>query len=84
MHKENVRIDGGCIDHVWLRVRDVAASKQFYETIATLLGFRLRAEGPTHAYFRADTGGLTVTSSDESWSVRRPLTENVHLAFPAP
>jgi catechol 2,3-dioxygenase-like lactoylglutathione lyase family enzyme len=84
VNKENVRADGGCVDHVWLRVRDVAASKRFYETIATILGFHLRAVGPTHAHFRAEKGGLTVTSSDESWSVRRPLTENLHLAFPAP
>jgi catechol 2,3-dioxygenase-like lactoylglutathione lyase family enzyme len=83
VHKDNVRTDGGCVDHVWLRVRDVAASKRFYETIAALLGFQLRAEGPTHAHFRAETGGLTVTSPDEGWSVRRPLTEDVHLAFPA-
>jgi catechol 2,3-dioxygenase-like lactoylglutathione lyase family enzyme len=84
VHKENVRTDGGCIDHVWLRVRDVAASKQFYETIATGLGFRLRTQAPTYAHFRADLGSLTVTPPDESWSARRPLTENIHLAFPAP
>jgi catechol 2,3-dioxygenase-like lactoylglutathione lyase family enzyme len=83
-HKENVRTDGGCIDHVWLRVREVAASRRFYETIAAGLGFRLRTQGPTYAHFRADLGSLTVTSPDESWSVRRPLTENIHLAFPAP
>jgi catechol 2,3-dioxygenase-like lactoylglutathione lyase family enzyme len=83
VHKENVRTDGGCIDHLWLRVRDVAASKQFYETIATGLGFRLGAQAPTYAHFRADLGSLTVTPPDESWSVRRPLTKNIHLAFPA-
>jgi catechol 2,3-dioxygenase-like lactoylglutathione lyase family enzyme len=82
VHKENVRKDGRCIDHVWLRVRDVSASSRFYETIAAVLGFQLRSEEPNFAHFRADIGGLTVTSPDESWSVRRPLTENIHLAFP--
>jgi catechol 2,3-dioxygenase-like lactoylglutathione lyase family enzyme len=84
VHKDNMRADGGCIDHLWLRVRDVAVAKQFYETIGALLGFGLTFEGPTHAYFRGDTGGFAVTSPDEAWSVKRPLTENVHLAFPAP
>jgi catechol 2,3-dioxygenase-like lactoylglutathione lyase family enzyme len=84
VHKENVRTDGGCIDHVWLRVRDVAASRAFYDTIAAVLAFQLRSEGTTYAHFRADMGGLTVTSPDESWSAARPLSKSVHLAFPAP
>jgi catechol 2,3-dioxygenase-like lactoylglutathione lyase family enzyme len=83
VHKDNMRADGGCIDHVWLRVRAVAVSKQFCETIGAVLGFGLTGEGPTHAYFRGDTGGFMVTSTDETWSVKRPLAENVHLAFPA-
>lgn len=83
VHKENLRTDGGSIDHVWLRVRDVEASKRFYETVGTVMGFGLIFESPTHAYFRGDTGGLTVTSPDEGWSVRRQLSEHAHLAFPA-
>jgi catechol 2,3-dioxygenase-like lactoylglutathione lyase family enzyme len=83
VHKENMRGDGGCVDHVWLRVRDVAASKRFYETITAVLGFRLTSEATTHAHFRAAAGGFTVTSPDEAWSVPRARSENVHLAFPA-
>jgi catechol 2,3-dioxygenase-like lactoylglutathione lyase family enzyme len=82
VHKDNVRKDGRCIDHVWLRVRDVSASSRFYETIAAVLGFQLKSEGANRAHFRADVAGLTVRSPDESWSARRPLTENIHLAFP--
>ncbi|MDQ3875623.1 MAG: VOC family protein [Actinomycetota bacterium] len=78
-----MRADGGCIDHVWLRVGDVAASRRFYETIAAVLGFRLSSKRAGSAHFRADTGGLTVTSPEESWSAARPLSKNVHLAFPA-
>ena len=84
VHKDNMRADGGCVDHVWLRVGDVAASRRFYETIAAVLGFRLTSEGETHAHFRGHAGGFTVTSTDEDWSVARPRAENVHLAFPAP
>jgi catechol 2,3-dioxygenase-like lactoylglutathione lyase family enzyme len=84
LHKDNLRSDGACIDHVWLRVGDVAPSKQFYETVAPVLGFSLRTAGPTWAQFRSDVAGFTVTSPDERWSAKRPLTENLHLAFPAP
>jgi catechol 2,3-dioxygenase-like lactoylglutathione lyase family enzyme len=84
VHKENMPDTPRCIDHVWLRVRDVPAAARFYETIAPVLGFRLRDEGPTHAHFRFAAGGFTVTSPDEDWSIERPLTENVHLAFAAP
>ncbi len=83
VHKDNVRTDGGCIDHVWLRVRDVPASRRFYETIAAVIGFRLLSRRAGYAHFRADTGGLTVTSPDEGWSAARPLSKDVHLAFPA-
>lgn len=58
VHKDNIRVDGGCIDHVWFRVRDVVASKEFYETIGALLGFGLTFGAPTHAHFRGDTGSF--------------------------
>ena len=83
VHKDDMRTDGGSIDHVWVRVRDVAASKQFYEEVGPALGYRLTFDGPTFAYFRGATGGLAITTSDETWSTERPLTENLHLAFPA-
>ena len=84
VHKESMPAGGRCIDHVWMRVRDVSAAARFYGTIAPVLGFRGRAADPTHAHFRFAEGGFTVTSPDEDWSVRRPLTQNVHLAFAAP
>ena len=83
VYKETPRSDGGCIDHVWLRVRSVAASTRFYATIAPVLGFRFHAERPGRAHFAARAGGFTVTSPDEGWSVERPVTENAHLAFPS-
>jgi catechol 2,3-dioxygenase-like lactoylglutathione lyase family enzyme len=84
VHRDDRRTDGGCIDHVWIRVRDVAASTRFYATIAPVLGLRSTAEEATFAYFVAQTRGLALTAPDESWSVLRPPAENAHLAFPAP
>ena len=84
VHRDDARRDGGCIDHVWIRVRDVAASTRFYATIAPVLGLRSTAEEKTFAYFVGQTRGLALTAPDEGWSVLRPAAENVHLAFPAP
>jgi catechol 2,3-dioxygenase-like lactoylglutathione lyase family enzyme len=77
VHKDNLRTDGWCIDHVWLRVRDPAASKRFYEAIAPVCGFRLHGEGSDWGSFRGQGGSFTVTSPGDP-------TENLHLAFPAP
>jgi catechol 2,3-dioxygenase-like lactoylglutathione lyase family enzyme len=84
VYKDNLRKDGGCIDHLWLRVRDVDASVGFYETIAPVLGFRLQLREHGWVHFRGGVASFTLTSPESDWSVARPLTENVHLAFPAP
>src|SRR5262245_16285847 len=34
------------IDHLWIRVRDLDATKRFYSTVARILGFRIRGERP--------------------------------------
>jgi catechol 2,3-dioxygenase-like lactoylglutathione lyase family enzyme len=49
VHKDDMRDDGGCIDHAWLRVRDVGASRAFYETIGAVLGYERTFDGPTFA-----------------------------------
>ncbi|HEY7198389.1 MAG TPA: VOC family protein [Gaiellaceae bacterium] len=63
------------IDHLWIRVGDVAASKRFYEAIAPFSGFRLKADTPERAQFVGPQATFSVVSG--------PPTENVHLAFPA-
>jgi catechol 2,3-dioxygenase-like lactoylglutathione lyase family enzyme len=65
---------GGVIDHLWIRVADLAASKAFYETIAAPAGFRLKAESSEFARFTSGDGSFTVIAG--------PPTENVHMAFP--
>jgi catechol 2,3-dioxygenase-like lactoylglutathione lyase family enzyme len=68
---------GGNIDHLWIRVADVAASRRFYETIAPHAGFQFRrmAENPERAQFAGLGGSFSVVAGEPS--------EHVHLAFPA-
>lgn len=66
------------IDHLWLRVADVDASRRFWQAVAPVLGLRL----PN------DYGGrFHVAARDRSLGVlrdERPATEHVHLAFSVP
>ena len=62
------------IDHLWLRVADLAASKRFYEGVAPHAGFRLQHESPNRAQFVGEGASFSVVAGDPS--------ENVHIAFP--
>jgi catechol 2,3-dioxygenase-like lactoylglutathione lyase family enzyme len=73
VHYEDVRHG---IDHLWIRVRSVEASKRFYETIAPHAGFKSGRDTPERVSFRGDPGTFSVLSGDH-------LTENLHMAFPA-
>ena len=74
VHHGNVR-RAGAVDHLWIRVRDVAVSKAFYESIAPLAGFRLKHDSPERAQFVGESGSFSVVAGAP--------TENAHLAFPA-
>ena len=68
----------GIVDHVWMRVADVAASRAFYMGIASDAGYRLNKEWPHRVAFvsdRPDGGDFSIVQGEP--------TENVHLAFPA-
>jgi catechol 2,3-dioxygenase-like lactoylglutathione lyase family enzyme len=70
-------VAAGCIDHLWIRVRDPQASRRFYTAIAPHAGLCLTHDEP---------GRVRLSGSDYSVSLLRdgrPLTEHVHLAFPA-
>jgi catechol 2,3-dioxygenase-like lactoylglutathione lyase family enzyme len=69
-----LRRDGN-VDHLWIRVADVAAAKRFYETIAPHAGLRLAREAPDRVHFAAGDGGSFAL-------VRGTPTENLHMAFP--
>ena len=76
---EAVHFDGsltGAIDHLWIRVADVEASKRFYETIAPHARIALGTDTPERAQFTGEPGSFSVLSGDH-------VTENLHMAFPA-
>ncbi len=67
----------GRVDHLWIRVRDLQASRRFYTTIAPHAGLRLTHDEPDR---------VQLSGPDYSFSLvrdERPPTEHVHLAFPA-
>jgi catechol 2,3-dioxygenase-like lactoylglutathione lyase family enzyme len=64
------------IDHLWVRVRDVAASKRFYETIAPHAGLELGTDTAERAQFRGRAGSFSVLTGDN-------VTQDLHIAFPA-
>jgi len=73
VHHGSLR-EGGGIDHVWIRVSDVDASKRFYEAVGPFAGFRLEIDRQKRAQFAGESGSFSV--------VRGTPTEELHLAFP--
>ena len=67
----------GEIDHLWIRVADLAAAKRFYATIAPHAGIRLGDDTPERVQFTGADGSFSLLDDG------RPLTEHVHLAFPS-
>ena len=74
VHHDSLRTGGG-VDHVWIRVADIAASKRFYETIAPHAGFGLETDSPERAQFAGESGSFAVLAGTP--------TEHLHMAFPA-
>ncbi len=74
VHHGSLRTGGG-VDHVWIRVADVAASKRFYETVAPHAGFRLDTDTTERAQFAGESGSFSVLAGTP--------TERLHMAFPA-
>jgi catechol 2,3-dioxygenase-like lactoylglutathione lyase family enzyme len=74
VHHDRLRRDG-VIDHLWIRVADVDASRRFYETIAPHAGLELRRNTPGRARFVDRAGGsFSLVAGDQP-------TEHVHIAF---
>jgi catechol 2,3-dioxygenase-like lactoylglutathione lyase family enzyme len=65
----------GAVDHLWIRVADVAAAKAFYETIAPHAGLRIGVDTPERVQFVGDGASFSL--------VRGTPTEHLHVAFPA-
>jgi catechol 2,3-dioxygenase-like lactoylglutathione lyase family enzyme len=68
-------VRGAGIDHLWIRVADVAAAKRFYETVAPHAGFRLKYDTPERARFVGESGSFSLVAGTP--------TEHLHMAFPA-
>jgi catechol 2,3-dioxygenase-like lactoylglutathione lyase family enzyme len=77
VHHDDTR-RGGHIDHLWVRVRDLDAAAAFYFVIGRHTGMR---PGETWDQGRQFRGGWATFSLIADG---RPLTENLHIAFPAP
>jgi catechol 2,3-dioxygenase-like lactoylglutathione lyase family enzyme len=63
----------GRIDHLWIRVAEVAAAKEFYEHVAPFGRFRLNNELPDRVQFTAPIGSMSFVAGEP--------TDNLHLAF---
>ena len=77
VHRPGRTETGPQIDHVWLDVADLGASRRFYETIASVLDLRI-GEGdlPGYVFVARNHRHLALIAEG------RPPAENVHLAFP--
>ena len=69
----------GRVDHLWIRVRDLAASRRFYTTIAPYAGLRIGVDEPNRVQMVGVGGDFSFSLIDDG----PPATEHVHLAFPA-
>ncbi|HET9125078.1 MAG TPA: VOC family protein [Solirubrobacteraceae bacterium] len=70
-------VAAGCVDHLWLRVRDLSAARRFYATIAPHAGLRVGEEASHRVQLCGE--GFSFSLIDDG----RPLTQHVHLAFAA-
>ena len=79
VHRPGRTGTGSPIDHLWLGVADLEASRRFYETIAPVLGVGVEeARRPGVVIVHGDRRHLALVADG------RPPTEHVHFAFPAP
>ena len=77
VHHSSLR-RGGHVDHLWIRVADVAASAAFYDLIGPHAGFARTRETEDLVQFKGSSGSFSVLRDE------RERAANVHLAFPAP
>ena len=74
VHNRPARDDGTLLDHLWIRVADLAASTRFYEAIAPTVGYAVERL-PDRTRIHGDGASVSVLAGE--------LTESVHLAFSA-
>jgi catechol 2,3-dioxygenase-like lactoylglutathione lyase family enzyme len=78
VHRPGRTEEGPPIDHLWLGVADLEASRSFYEEIAPVLGVLVEALAPELVVVSRDHRHVMLVADG------RPPVENLHLAFPVP
>jgi catechol 2,3-dioxygenase-like lactoylglutathione lyase family enzyme len=75
VHHGRRRRGPNVVDHLWIRVRDVAQTRRFYAAIAPALGLRVRD---------GRDGRVHVEAADRSFALLEGTpTANLHIAFAA-
>lgn len=78
VHRDDGRTDGN-VDHIWFRVADVAAARDFYAAASAHAPFRLNRDTPERAAFtRVGPGG-----GDFSAVAGDRVTSGLHVAYRA-
>lgn len=77
-HGNHGTVPGRLIDHLQLVVKDLAASRRFYQAVFDSIGIPIAGEGDT--YFWADELFISTASSE---AAAGQLTGRHHLAFQA-
>ena len=76
VHHGEPRAAENRLDHLWIRVRDLEASRRFYEAVAPVVGLRVEEGDPGRFHVRGRERSFALVRDD-------PVTEHVHFAFPA-
>jgi catechol 2,3-dioxygenase-like lactoylglutathione lyase family enzyme len=74
VHYGDVGARTGLIDHVWIRVADLAASTAFYRLVAEAAGLTIHEHAERTSLEGPDGGSLSLVAGGP--------TQNVHMAFP--
>jgi catechol 2,3-dioxygenase-like lactoylglutathione lyase family enzyme len=74
VHYSDVPDRRGVIDHVWVRVADLAASTAFYRVVADTLGLQFRESAGRTTLHGADGGSFSVVQGEP--------THSLHMALP--
>lgn len=67
--------EGGAVDHLWIRVSDLAASKAFYAALAQDAEMELRHDAPERVTFGGPSGSFSLVEGEP--------TESLAMAIPA-
>jgi catechol 2,3-dioxygenase-like lactoylglutathione lyase family enzyme len=77
VHHGDVR-PGNHIDHLWIGVRDLDATRRFYDTIARYAGLRAGRRSDERVQYRGPWATASFIHD------ARPPTQRLHIAFTAP